>query len=39
MREVIPPLANTPPLRGAQLKHRVRFTFTFTCDGMMMNDD
>jgi hypothetical protein len=29
MRGAIPPLPNTPPWRGAQLKHR-DFTFTFT---------
>jgi len=29
MREAIPPLPNTPSLRGAQLKHRDNFTFTF----------
>jgi hypothetical protein len=31
MRGVIPPLPNTPSLRGAQLKkHRVNFTLAFT---------
>jgi hypothetical protein len=28
MGRAIPPLANTPSWRGAQLKHRVNFTFT-----------
>jgi hypothetical protein len=28
MRGAIPPLPNTPSLRGAQLKHRDTFTFT-----------
>jgi hypothetical protein len=30
MRGGIPTLPNTPSLRGAQLKHRKNFTFTFT---------
>jgi hypothetical protein len=30
MRGAIPPLPNTPSCRGAQLKHRDNFTFTFT---------
>jgi hypothetical protein len=29
MSEAIPPLPNTPSWRGAQLKHRDNFTFTF----------
>jgi hypothetical protein len=29
MRAAIPPLPNTPPWSGAQLKHRGKFTFTF----------
>jgi hypothetical protein len=29
MSGAIPPLPNTPPWRGAQLKHRDNFTFTF----------
>jgi hypothetical protein len=29
MRGAIPPLPNTPSWRGAQLKHRDNFTFTF----------
>jgi hypothetical protein len=29
MSGVIPPLPNTPSWRGAQLKHRDNFTFTF----------
>jgi len=28
----IPPLLNTPSWRGAQLKHRDNFTFTFNSD-------
>jgi hypothetical protein len=30
MNGAIPPLPNTPSWRGAQLKHRDIFTFTFT---------
>jgi hypothetical protein len=30
MSGAIPPLPNTPSWRGAQLKHRDNFTFTFT---------
>jgi hypothetical protein len=30
MSEAKPPLPNTPPWRGAQLKHRDKFTFAFT---------
>jgi hypothetical protein len=30
MRGAIPPLPNTPSWRGALLKHRDKFTFTFT---------
>jgi hypothetical protein len=30
MSGVIPPLTNTPSWHGAQLKHRDKFTFTFT---------
>jgi hypothetical protein len=30
MRGAIPPLTNTPSWRGAQLKHRDNFTFTFS---------
>jgi len=30
MRGAIPPHPNTPSWRGAQLKHRNNFTFTFT---------
>jgi len=29
MSGAIPPLPNTPPWSGAQLKHRDNFTFTF----------
>jgi hypothetical protein len=29
MNGSIPPFPNTPPWRGAQLKHRDNFTFTF----------
>jgi hypothetical protein len=29
MSGAIPPLPNTPPWRGAKLKHRDTFTFTF----------
>jgi hypothetical protein len=29
MSGAIPPLPNTPSRRGAQLKHRDKFTFTF----------
>jgi hypothetical protein len=29
MSRAIPPLPNTPSWRGAQLKHRDNFTFTF----------
>jgi hypothetical protein len=30
MSGAIPPLPNTPPWRGAQLKHRDNFTYIFT---------
>jgi hypothetical protein len=30
MSRAIPPIPNTPPWRGAQLKHRDNFNFTFT---------
>jgi hypothetical protein len=30
MSRTIPPLPNTPSWRGAQLKHRDKFTFYFT---------
>jgi hypothetical protein len=30
MNGAIPPLPSTPSWRGAQLKHRDNFTFTFT---------
>jgi hypothetical protein len=29
MSRTIPPLPNTPPWRGAQLKHKDNFNFTF----------
>jgi hypothetical protein len=29
MSDDIPPFPNTPPWRGAKLKHRDNFTFTF----------
>jgi hypothetical protein len=32
MSGAIPPLPNTPSLRGAQLKHRDNFTFTFNVE-------
>jgi hypothetical protein len=34
MRGAIPPLPNTHSWRGAQLKHRDSFTFTFTDEWM-----
>jgi len=33
MREVIPPLPNTPSWRGAQLKHKDKFIFTLRVTG------
>jgi hypothetical protein len=33
MSEAIHPLPHTPSWRGAQLKHRDNFTFTFTISG------
>jgi hypothetical protein len=38
MREAIPPLPNTPSWRGAQLKHRDNFTFTFTISFKQFQD-
>jgi hypothetical protein len=39
MRGAIFPLPNTPSWRGAQLKHRDNFTFTFTrCNGVYCHD-